>query len=131
LIDAFSSDAVPAHLLTVEAVRGYLGHLTPDGVLILHLSNRNLDLNGPAQAVAVAAGGHALFQHHDPATAGFWESAEDAVVVGKSEAAIALFAEDKRWTRADPTLARPWTDDYMNLAGALWRRMRQRWSWLP
>ncbi|MFI4966116.1 MAG: spermidine synthase, partial [Caulobacterales bacterium] len=62
LIDAFSSDAVPTHLLTTEAVRGYLTHLKPDGVLILHLSNRNLDLNGPAQAVARAAGGVALIQ---------------------------------------------------------------------
>ncbi|HEY2359258.1 MAG TPA: fused MFS/spermidine synthase, partial [Phenylobacterium sp.] len=42
LIDAFSSDAVPTHLLTEEAVRGYLTHIKPDGVLILHLSNRNL-----------------------------------------------------------------------------------------
>ena len=42
LIDAFSSDAVPAHLLTVEAVRGYLTKLKPDGVLILHLSNLEL-----------------------------------------------------------------------------------------
>ncbi len=56
LIDAFSSDAVPVHLLTVEAVRAYLTHLKPDGVLILHLSNRNLELNKPAQAVAAAAG---------------------------------------------------------------------------
>ena len=66
LIDAFSSDAVPTHLLTVQAAKAYLGHLKPDGVLILHLSNRNLDLNGPAQAVAKAAGGVALIQHDVP-----------------------------------------------------------------
>ncbi|HEX3700494.1 MAG TPA: fused MFS/spermidine synthase [Phenylobacterium sp.] len=131
LIDAFSSDAVPAHLLTVEAVRGYLGHLTPDGVVILHLSNRNLDLNGPAQAVALAAGGHALFQSHQPAPGAVWESHVDAVVIGRTAQAIAPFAADPRWRPADPTRARPWTDDYTNLAGALWRRMRTRWTWLP
>src|SRR5262249_50960811 len=54
LLDAFSSDAVPTHLLTVEAMRGYLSHLKPDGVLVLHLSNRHLELLGPAQATAVA-----------------------------------------------------------------------------
>ncbi|HEV2531634.1 fused MFS/spermidine synthase [Phenylobacterium sp.] len=131
LIDAFSSDAVPAHLLTVEAVRGYLGHLKPDGVVILHLSNRNLDLNGPAQAVARAAGGYGLIQNYQPAGHAFWESAEDAVIIGKSPAAIAAFAHDRRWRSADPTLARPWTDDYTNLVGALWRRLKERWTWLP
>ncbi|MDB5492699.1 MAG: putative spermine/spermidine synthase protein [Phenylobacterium sp.] len=131
LIDAFSSDAVPAHLLTVEAIRGYLGHLKPDGVVILHLSNRNLDLDGPAQAVARAAGGYGLIQKYQPASDAFWESAEDAVIIGKSPEAIARFARDKRWAPADPTRARPWTDDYTNLVGALWRRMKERWTWLP
>ena len=126
LIDAFSSDAVPAHLLTVEAVRGYLTHLKPDGVLILHLSNRNLDLKGPAQAVARAAGGAALIQEYNPLPRDLdhWASAEDAVIVGRTPAALARFASGSRWRPADPTLARPWTDDYTNLAGALWRRMR-------
>ena len=130
LIDAFSSDAVPAHLLTVEAVRGYLGHLKPDGIIILHLSNRNLELNGPAQAVAKAAGGYALLQTFKPATNAFWESGEDAVIIGRSPQAIAGFAADPRWKPGNPNLARPWTDDYTNLAGALWRRLKTRWTWL-
>jgi SAM-dependent methyltransferase len=128
LIDAFSSDAVPAHLLTAEAVRGYLTHLKPDGVLILHLSNRNLDLKGPAQAVAHAAGGVALLQQHRIATGqgAFWEADEDALIIGRSPAALARFAGDPRWTPSDPTKVRPWTDDYVNLPGALWRRMKER-----
>ena len=44
LIDAFSSDSIPAHLLTVESIRMYLQRLRPNGILILHLSNRNLNL---------------------------------------------------------------------------------------
>jgi SAM-dependent methyltransferase len=129
LIDAFSSDAVPTHLLTVQAVRGYLTHLKPDGVLILHLSNRNLDLNGPAQAVARAAGGVALIQHYRPAPgqdlAG-WPSPEDAVIVARSPAGLVRFAGDRRWEATDPNRARPWTDDYTNLFGALWRRLKQK-----
>jgi SAM-dependent methyltransferase len=128
LIDAFSSDSVPAHLLTVEAIRGYLSHLKPDGVVILHLSNRNLELVRPAQAAAIAAGGQALVQHHEPAPGAVWESHEDAVVIGRSAAALAPFAADPRWRAADANAARPWTDDYTNLAGALWRRLRERWS---
>lgn len=128
LIDAFSSDSVPAHLLTVEAVRGYLTRLKPDGVLILHLSNRNLELRAPAMAVARAAGGYALLQRHDRdwQTPNLWESSEDALIIGRSAAALAPYEADERWRPSDPTLARPWTDDYTNLPGALWGRLKER-----
>jgi len=134
LIDAFSSDAVPAHLLTVEAVRGYLTKLKPDGILILHLSNRNLDLMHPAQAVARAAGGWSLAQNyeapkHDPA--GTWESSEDAVIVAKDRAALERFMATGKWRWGDPFQARPWTDDYTNLAGAMYANLKARWTWLP
>jgi SAM-dependent methyltransferase len=129
LLDAFSSDSVPTHLLTVQAVRGYLTHLKPDGVLILHLSNRNLDLDGPAEAVAQAAGGVALVQHFRPKPgqdlAG-WPSPEDAVIVARSPAGLANFIHDPRWQPTDPTRVRPWTDDYTNLFGALYRRLLQK-----
>ncbi len=128
LIDAFSSDSVPAHLLTVEAVQGYLTHLKPDGVLILHLSNRNLDLPSVAQAVVGATGAPGLLQKHrlgadEPA---LWESAEDAVIVARDPKVLAAYAADKRWTPIDPSAAKPWTDDYTNLLGALISRISQR-----
>ncbi len=44
MVDAFSSDAIPIHLLTVEALRLYLGKLSARGILALHVSNQNLDL---------------------------------------------------------------------------------------
>ena len=133
LIDAFSSDAVPAHLLTVEAVRGYLAKLKPDGVLILHLSNRNLDLMDPAAAVARAAGGYALSQNYRPSRAEekAWESPEDAIVVTRRQAALAPFLAAGKWRPSDPTKARPWTDDYTNLAGALYANLKGRWSKTP
>ncbi|WGU38553.1 fused MFS/spermidine synthase [Phenylobacterium sp. NIBR 498073] len=133
LIDAFSSDAVPAHLLTVEAMKGYLAKLKPDGVLIVHLSNRNLELRAPAMAVAEAAGGFALIQRHSPAKGSppLWESAEDAMIVSRSLAALAPYEADGRWAQTDPTAARPWTDDYMNLAGAMYAQLKVNWPWLP
>jgi hypothetical protein len=133
LIDAFSSDAVPAHLLTVEAVRGYLTKLKPDGILILHLSNRNLDLLGPAQSVTRKAGGWALVQEYRPDKdpMGTWESPEDAVIAANSRQALARFAADNRWRPANPFLVRPWTDDYTNLAGAMYANLKARWVWLP
>jgi SAM-dependent methyltransferase len=127
LIDAFSSDSVPAHLLTVEAVRSYLDLLKPDGVLILHLSNRHLDLRGPAMAVAHAAGGQSLLQRHRPPEKSppMWDSAEDVLIVGRSTAALAPYARSGLWTPSDPTLAKPWTDDYTNLVGALVARFKE------
>jgi SAM-dependent methyltransferase len=126
LIDAFSSDAVPTHLLTVEAVRGYLSKLKPKGVVILHLSNRNLDLDAPAQAVAYAAGGFGLAQKYEAPVSGAWVSSEDAVVIGRTPQAVGSLTEDLRWEPIDPTQARPWTDDYTNLVRALWRRIEAR-----
>lgn len=133
LIDAFSSDAVPAHLLTVEAMQGYLAKLKPDGVVILHLSNRNLELRSPATAVAEAAGGFALIQRHDadPRSPPLWESSEDALIVARSPAALEPYRMDKRWTQADAGTARPWTDDYVNLPGAFYTQMKIYWPWLP
>ncbi len=130
LIDAFSSDSVPAHLLTVEAMRMYLAKIKPDGVVILHLSNRNLELDGPAQAVALAAGGYAMLQVHyaDPHLPEMWESSEDAVIVARTPVGLAPFAADPRWRAADPRGVRPWTDDYTNLFGALVRRLQGRWA---
>jgi hypothetical protein len=129
LVDAFSSDSVPAHLLTTEAMRMYLAKIKPDGVVILHLSNRNLELDGPAQAIGLAAGGRALLQVHDanPALPEMWESSEDAVIVSRTAAGLAPFAADRRWRWADPRGVRPWTDDYTNLFGALVRRLEGRW----
>lgn len=125
LVDAFSSDSVPAHMLTVEAARLYLAKIRPDGVVILHVTNRNLDLAGPAQAVALAAGGVALFQDHpkDPASPELSDTHEAAVLIARNAAALAPFAADGRWESADPHGVRPWTDNYTDLFGALTRKM--------
>ncbi len=133
LIDAFSSDAVPAHLLTVEAVKGYLAKIRPDGVIIMHLSNRNLELRSPAMAVARAAGAQSMVQRHTAAAKSpvLWESSEDAVIIGRNAAALSAFAADKRWQPGDPDAARPWTDDYTNLIGALYAQVKEGWTWLP
>jgi spermidine synthase len=55
VIDAFSSDAVPVHLITREAIALYLRKLHPDGVLVFHISNRYIDLAPVLSAQAVDA----------------------------------------------------------------------------
>jgi hypothetical protein len=56
VLDAFSGDAIPAHLLTREAMDLYLRHLRPDGALIVHISNRYLDLGPVIRGLASYAG---------------------------------------------------------------------------
>jgi SAM-dependent methyltransferase len=123
LVDAFSSDAIPAHLLTVEAMRTYLSRIKPDGVVVLHLSNRHLELRGPAHAVAKAAGGISLEQRYRKGdyTPSMWDSTQDVVIVGRSPEALDPYYRGDFWEIPAPTRIRPWTDDYTNLAGALWR----------
>ena len=124
LIDAFSSDAIPAHLLTVEAMKLYLDRLKPDGIVILHLSNRHLELIDPVTQVARAAGGHALVQRHfaDDSNS-ILDSDEDAVIVARDAQALETFRADPRWTTPLASNERLWSDDYVNLFGALLKRL--------
>ena len=59
-VDAFSSDSIPVHLLTVEAFRVYFRHLRPDGILAVHISNRHLFLDPVVAAAAQKLGKDAV-----------------------------------------------------------------------
>ena len=123
LIDAFSSDSVPTHLLTVEAIRTYLRVIKPDGVVVLHLSNRNLELEGPAAASVRQAGGVPLVQdYYTTAPSPYVESGAQAIIVGHDRASLKPFVAQGAWV--EPTIqARAWTDDYVNVFGALLARL--------
>lgn len=128
VIDAFSSDAVPTHLLTIEAIEGYLKLLKPDGVVVLHLSNRNLDITLPAAAAAQALGKPHLHQIYfeDDTLPDMAEASTEALIIANSEAGMAEFRADRRWRQLKETDVRPWTDDYVNLFGSLWRNIAGR-----
>jgi hypothetical protein len=127
LVDAFSSDSIPIHLMTVEAMRTYFRVTKPDGLVILHLSNRNLELTGPAAAAVAEAGGAALLQEYvpPPGQPVMAESSAIVMIVAKSPAALDAFRADPRWRTPDPHAARAWTDDYSNVLGALIARLKQ------
>jgi hypothetical protein len=125
IIDAFSSDAVPTHLLTAEAIEGYLALLKPDGVVLLHLSNRNLDITLPAIAAAQALGKpslHQLYYERDDSPE-MAEASTEALILSPTAAGLADFMADDRWNTPARTAVRPWTDDYVNLFGSLQRSM--------
>lgn len=121
-IDAFSSDAVPTHLLTAEAVKLYLDKLTSKGVLAMHVSNRHLDLAPVAAAAALATPGTsvAIVNSHPKKVS--LDSAPSVVVIVTKDPAV--LAPVKDWQGAklqDSATVTPWTDDYSDIVSALWR----------
>lgn len=126
LVDAFSSDAIPTHLLTQEAIAEYLRVVKDDGVVVLHLSNRHLELAMPTVNAARRLGAqdrHQIFIERQglPVMA---EASTEVLILSPSEAGMALFADDPRWKIIAPNDVRPWTDDYVNVVGAILREIR-------
>ena len=126
LIDAFSSDAVPTHLLTREAIEGYIRLLKPDGIVVLHLSNRNLEITHPVYAAAQDLGLKGLHQLYYPEAGAAYlaQAGTEAVVLSRSQAGLEAMAHQSTWTTLKTTEVRAWTDDYVNLVGALDRHWR-------
>jgi len=114
VLDAFSSDSIPAHLLTKEAIAVYLQHLrAPDGILAVHVSNRFLDLKRVAYALADDYHLSAL-RFSDPGGPGVYKS--DWVLLTASRAVESdpeLIKKSLSRNNARPL--RLWTDDYYNL----------------
>jgi hypothetical protein len=130
LIDAFSSDAIPIHLLTKEALQLYFDHLTPNGVLVLHISNRHLDLLPEVAALArdldVVAWSK---QDQDKGDYGPRLLASSQVVVlARYEQAVGALPTLEGWTKMadDPEQKehRAWTDDYSDIFGAFRRQLK-------
>ncbi len=126
LVDAFSSDSVPTHLMTVEAMATYLRVIKPGGVVILHLSNRNLELTAPAAAAMRAAGGVTLLQNYlpPPQTPVMADAASIVMIAARTSGPLEVYRRDPRWRPPDPHGTRPWTDDYSNVLGALVGRLQ-------
>jgi|KBSMisStaDraftv2_1062788.scaffolds.fasta_scaffold03014_5 SAM-dependent methyltransferase len=117
-IDAFSSDAIPVHLITREAVEVYLRHMKPDGVIAFHVTNRYLNLVPVVEAIANELGLQALW-FDDPGLEPFG-SASSWVLLAKDPARL----NDPRLTDPSSRIEtrrdwRVWTDDFNNLVQVL------------
>lgn len=116
-LDAFTSDAIPAHLLTVEAVRTYLTRLADGGLLAVHISNRHLDLAPVLAAIGAELGLTGVVREDGapsaPGIASTW------VVLARAPADLDRLLTRADWQplRADGT--RAWTDDYSSLVQVL------------
>jgi len=115
VLDAFSSDAIPIHLITVEALEDAVRSLRPDGLLVIHVSNRYYDL-APVVAAAARRLDLAILERlyvPGPEAQGSGAGLSDWVVAARSPELLAAFL-GRGWT--DPRFAdQPFTDDYADL----------------
>jgi spermidine synthase len=118
VVDAFSSDAIPVHLLTAEALAIYLKHMKPGGIIAFHVTNRYLDLVPVAQGLADAHGLHATMIY-DPTDDGM-TSVSDWVLLSDSKTALepAQISEVAVDIEPRPDL-KLWTDDFNNIVQVL------------
>jgi len=121
VLDAFSSDAVPAHLLTVEAFVLWQRHLAPGGVLAVHVSNRHLDLRPVVRASAVRLGWQTITIEDAPEEEERpWGESSTWILAGNDHAWFAASAVRLRAAPAEfPPRAVVWTDDRADLLGVL------------
>ena len=123
LLDAFSSDAIPVHLLTVEAMTMYLRHLAPDGVVLFHLSNRFLDAEPVVAGLARELGLVGRVRRDLRLTADRQRRGQSGSIWAAVARPGGLPATlDARSAWVDLGGARrvpPWTDDYSSIIGLL------------
>lgn len=122
VIDAFSSDSVPVHLLTREAIGLYLDKLAPSGILALHVSNRHLDLARVAVATSASWPGVVTAVVTDrPGSPSLDRATSQVVFVSRSGDSLRPLATLKGGTMAPVPEVAPWTDDYSDILTAIWR----------
>jgi spermidine synthase len=124
VLDAFSSDAIPTHLLTREALRGYLAHLVPHGMLLVHISNRHLELARVVAAVGATEGLTALVKTDRNSTdfTRDLRAAAMVAVLARDDADFGALRASEGWDKIDAGAVAPWTDDYSDIIGAVVRK---------
>jgi hypothetical protein len=125
IVDAYSSDAIPIHLATEEAMAIYKEKLAPQGAVVMHVSNRHLELSSVVVGIADANDLKSWIFSEDSGRDNEYIFATSVVVCAREEADVGTLASSDQWaeTEADEK-QRVWTDDYSNVLGAVWRRLR-------
>ena len=118
VIDAFSSDAIPLHLVTDEAFGIYRRTLAEDGLLLVHISNRFIDLTPMMAALAERHGMIAVLRSHQDPPFADGISPSLWVVMARDPASLAKLLSarpDLSWHRLPPPAERVWTDDFASI----------------
>jgi hypothetical protein len=125
IVDAYSSDAIPIHLATEEAMEIYKQKLAPQGMVVMHVSNRHLELSSVVVGIADANDLKSWVYSEDSGRDNEYIFSTSVVVSAREEADVGALASSDKWalTEAEDN-QRVWTDDYSNVLGAVWRRLR-------
>ncbi len=124
IVDAFTSDAVPIHLMTAEALRIYLAKISRNGAAVLHISNRYLDLDAVLGAtVKLVDGARGILVSDNSADGSYGQTSSTIAVFAKSAEALAPFESLKGAAPLDAKTLRPWTDDYSDIIGPFLSKM--------
>ncbi|MGO9359578.1 MAG: spermidine synthase [Xanthobacteraceae bacterium] len=125
IVDAYSSDAIPIHLATEEAMAIYKAKLEPHGAVVMHVSNRHLELASVVVGIAEANDLKSWVYNEDSGRDDEYIFATNVVVSAREEADVGSLASSDVWALTEPEDdERVWTDDYSNVLGAVWRRLR-------
>ncbi|MBN9500640.1 MAG: hypothetical protein BGO01_18525 [Armatimonadetes bacterium 55-13] len=121
VLDAFSSDSIPIHLLTREAIQMYLTKLQPDGFLAFHISNRYLDLSPILAKIGESLGMTAYEDRFEPSQEELESGMRPSrwMVLARQREDIELLLAKHAWGQARSNPGTPlWTDDYSNILSA-------------
>jgi hypothetical protein len=126
IVDAYSSDAIPIHLATEEAMEIYKAKLAPQGAVVMHVSNRHLELSSVVVGIADANDMKSWVYSEDSGRDNEYIFSTSVVVSAREEADVGKLASSDQWalTEAEDH-QRVWTDDYSNVLGAVWRRLKK------
>jgi hypothetical protein len=126
IVDAYSSDAIPIHLATEEAMEIYKSKLAPQGAVVMHVSNRHLELSSVVVGIADANDMKSWVYSEDSGRDNEYIFSTSVVASAREEADVGKLASSGQWamTEAEDD-QRVWTDDYSNVLGAVWRRLRK------
>jgi hypothetical protein len=126
IVDAYSSDAIPIHLATQEAMEIYKSKLAPQGAVMMHVSNRHLELSSVVVGIAEANDLKSWVYSDESGRDNEYIFSTSVVVSAREEADVGKLASSEQWAleEADEK-QRVWTDDYSNVLGAVWRRLRE------
>jgi hypothetical protein len=131
LIDAFSSDAIPIHLITKEAAELYLSKLNPDGILLFHVTNRHLDLAEPLARIAHELGVHSFaralnltdvsedVRREGIATSTWVVFVRDPAIMAPLAARNRQVTHERPWIPYSVQTGRLWTDEYADVLSVL------------
>lgn len=124
IVDAYSSDAIPIHLATEEAMAIYKAKLAPQGAVVMHVSNRHLELASVVVGIAEENDLMSWVFNEDSGRDVDYIFTTNVVISAREEADVGKIASDEKWLLTEATEGqRVWTDDYSNVLGAVWRRL--------